>query len=43
MVANQNNDLGEFMEDVDHGDKPMKDAAFSVRLMVNYLVYAVTH
>jgi hypothetical protein len=43
LLANQNNDLGEYMENVDHGDKPLKDAALSVRLMVNYLVYAVTH
>ncbi len=43
MLANHNNDLGEFMEDVDHGDRPLKWAALSVRLMVNYLVYAVTH
>jgi hypothetical protein len=43
MIANRNNDLGEFMEDVDHGDKPLKDAALAVRLMINYLVYAMTH
>jgi hypothetical protein len=43
MIANHNNDLGEFMEDVDHGDEPLKFAALSVRLMVNYLVYATTH
>ena len=43
MLANHNNDLGEYMENVDHGDKPLRDAALSVRLMVNYLVYAVTH
>ena len=43
MVANRNNDLGEFMEDVDRGDKPLKSAALAVRLMINYLVYAMTH
>jgi hypothetical protein len=43
MIANRNNDLGEFMEGVDHGDKPLKEAALAVRLMVNYLVYAMTH
>jgi Domain of unknown function (DUF4159) len=42
MVANRNNDLGEFMEDVDHGDRPFKWAALAVKLMVNYLVYAMT-
>lgn len=43
MVANRNNDLGEFMEDIDHGDEPLKDAALAVRLMINYLVYGMTH
>ena len=43
MVANRNNDLCEFMENVDRGDKPLKSAALAVRLMVNYLVYAMTH
>jgi len=42
MVANRNNDLGEYMENVDRGDKPLKEAALSVRFMINYLVYAMT-
>jgi hypothetical protein len=42
MVANQNNDIGEFMEALDHGDKPLKWSALAVKLMVNYLVYAMT-
>jgi hypothetical protein len=43
VIANRNNDLGEFMEDVDRGEKPFKEAALAVRLMINYLVYAMTH
>jgi len=43
MLANQNNDLGEFMEDMDHGEKPIKFSALAVRLTINYLVYAMTH
>jgi hypothetical protein len=43
LIANHNNDLGEFMEGVDHGEKPLKFAALSVKLMVNYLVYAMMH
>jgi Domain of unknown function (DUF4159) len=43
MVANQNNDLGEFLEALDHGERPLQWSALSVRLMVNYLVYATTH
>lgn len=43
MVANQNNDLGEFMEALDHGEKPLKWSTLAVRLAINYLVYAMTH
>jgi hypothetical protein len=43
MIANQNNDLGEFMEGVDHGERPLRWSALAVRLMVNYLVYVMTH
>jgi len=43
MIANQNNDLGEFMEGLDHGDKPLKWSALAIRLSINYLVYAMTH
>jgi hypothetical protein len=43
MVANRNNDLGEFMEDIDHGGKPFKWGALAVRFMINYLVYAMMH
>jgi hypothetical protein len=42
MVANQNNDLGEFMEALDHGEKPLKWSSMAVRLAVNYLAYAMT-
>jgi hypothetical protein len=43
MVANQNNDLGEFMEALDHGEKPLKWSTLAVRLAINYLAYAMTH
>jgi len=43
MIANQNNDLGEFLEGMDHGERPLKYSALAVRLVVNYLVYAMTH
>jgi hypothetical protein len=43
MVANQNNDLGEFMEGLDHGEKALKWSSLAVRLTINYLVYAMTH
>ncbi len=43
MIANQNNDLGEFWQWVDEGQLDFKRAALSVRLGINYLVYAMTH
>ncbi len=43
FVANLNNDFGEFWEWVDRGEMPFQPAAKSVRLGVNYLIYAMTH
>jgi hypothetical protein len=43
IIANADNDLGEFWEWVDRGEMPFKPAAMSVRLGVNYLIYAMTH
>ena len=43
MLANQNNDLGEFWEWVDRKEMPFQPAAKSMRLGINYLIYAMTH
>jgi hypothetical protein len=43
LVANQNNDMGEFFEWVDRGEMDLKPAAKTAKLMVNYLVYAMSH
>jgi hypothetical protein len=43
LIANQNNDFGEFFEWVDRGEMPFEPAAKSARLMINYLLYAMTH
>ena len=43
MIANQNNDLGEFWEGLDRGEMSLDSAAKAVRLGVNYLIYAMTH
>jgi hypothetical protein len=43
MMANQNNDLGEFFEWVDRGEMPFQPAAMATKLAVNYLIYAMTH
>jgi len=42
-VANHNNDFGEFFEWVDKGEMPFQPAAKATRLMVNYLIYGLTH
>ena len=43
IVANHNNDFGEFFEWVDRGEMPFQPAAKSVRFAINYLIYAMTH
>jgi hypothetical protein len=43
MIGNQNNDFGEFWEWVDKAEKEFQPAAKSVRLGINYLIYAMTH
>ena len=43
MIANQNNDFGEFWEYVDKGQMPLRPAAQSFKFGVNYLIYAMTH
>ena len=43
LIADADNDLGEFWEWVDKGEMPFKPAAQSVRFGVNYLIYAMTH
>ena len=43
LIANQNNDLGEYWEGLDHASVAFEDAADSVRLGINYLIYSMTH
>jgi hypothetical protein len=43
VVANQNNDIGEFWEALDLAEQPLQPAADSVRLGINYMIYAMTH
>jgi hypothetical protein len=43
MIANHNNDFGEFWEWVDKGQMPFQPAAQSFKFGVNYLIYAMTH
>jgi hypothetical protein len=43
LIANYNNDIGDFWKYLDHGDKPLADSTTSIRLGINYLIYALTH
>jgi hypothetical protein len=43
LIANYNNDIGDFWKYLDHGDKPLKDSTTSIRMGINYLVYAMSH
>jgi hypothetical protein len=43
LVANRDNDFGEFWEWVNKGEMPFQPAAQSVRFGINYLIYAMMH
>jgi hypothetical protein len=43
LIANYNNDLGEFWEWLDKGDKPFGPSVHSVQLGIDYVMYAMTH
>jgi hypothetical protein len=43
VIANYNNDIGDFWKYLDHGDRPLKDSSRSIRLGINYIIYALSH
>ena len=43
VIANYNNDVGDFWKYLDHGDRPLKDSTSAIRLGINYIVYAMSH
>jgi hypothetical protein len=43
VIANYNNDIGDFWKYLDLGDYPLQDTSRSIRIGVNYIVYAMTH
>jgi len=43
LIANYNNDLGDFWEDLDKGTKPAKSAVWATQLGINYVIYAMSH
>src|SRR5262249_28391087 len=40
VIANYNNDIGDFWKYLDWGDKPLGDSSRAVRMTINYIVYA---
>ena len=43
LIANYNNDIGDFWKYLDEGDKPLADSTRSIRLGIDYIVYAMSH
>jgi len=43
LMANNDNDFGEFWEDIDNGASVLHPAVQSFQFGVNYLIYAMTH
>ena len=41
VIANYNNDIGDFWKYLDEGAKPLKDSSRAIRLGINYIVYAM--
>jgi hypothetical protein len=43
LIANYNNDLGDYWEDLDKGAKAAKPAVWATQLGINYVMYAMSH
>ena len=43
LVANYNNDLGDFWKYLDKGEEPLQESTRSIRIGINYVMYALTH
>lgn len=43
LIANYNNDIGDFWKYLDWGDKPLADSTTAIRLGINYIIYALSH
>ena len=43
LIANFDNDLGDYWEDLDKGEADLKPAAWATQLGVNYVLYAMSH
>ena len=43
VIANYNNDIGDFWKYLDHGERPLKESGQAIRFGINYIVYAMSH
>jgi Domain of unknown function (DUF4159) len=43
LIANYNNDIGDFWKYLDEGQKPLKESSRAIRLGIDYIVYAMSH
>jgi hypothetical protein len=43
IIANYNNDIGDFWKYLDEGKKPLDESTRSIRIGIDYIVYALSH
>jgi hypothetical protein len=43
VIANYNNDIGDFWKYLDQGNKPLQDSSRSIRMGIDYIIYSMTH
>jgi hypothetical protein len=43
LIADYNNDLGDYWEDLDKGDKAVRPAVWATQLAINYVLYGMSH
>jgi hypothetical protein len=43
LIANYNNDVGDYWKYLDEGQKPLRDSSRAIRLGLDYVVYAMSH
>jgi len=43
VIANYNNDIGDFWKYLDWGTMPLQDSSRSIRIGIDYVMYALTH
>ena len=43
LIANYNNDIGDFWKYLDEGKAPLQESTRSIRMGIDYVMYALTH